>query len=325
VNVRRQLLLAIGAGAFLYPIAGRTLDSVKRPRIGYLSGLGTAYFTRFRDELGRLGHIDGKNVVIDHRAAEGDLKRIPDLVQELVESDAAVLVLTNVVAIRAAQRATTTIPIVMSISIDPVAAGFAQSFRQPGGNITGIYTLRADLAAKRIELMHELIPGISRIAVLWDPDGPGPKQRFQEYSAAAKAKKLEIQSLEVRAQRTDLEAAIQAARSNRAQALLVIGNPFIGKLFKRVAELAEQNGMPSISESRGYPDAGGLLSYGEDLDEQPKVLASIVARVLKGAKPANLPIEQPTKFELVINLKTAKVLGIKIPPEIMVRADRIVQ
>jgi putative ABC transport system substrate-binding protein len=326
VNARRQLLIAIGAAPFLYVKGTVAQDAAKRPRIGYI---GTApkpgpSFTIFRDELQRIGYIEGKNVVIDYKS-ETRLDRIPGLVEELIKSKVDVLVATNVVAIRAAQQATTTIPIVMVVSVDPVTAGFAQSLRQPGGNITGISTLRGDLSAKRVELLKELIPGISRVAILWDPDGPGPRLRFQEYSAAAKTLKLDIQSLEVRAPTPDLDGAFQAAREKRAQALIFISNPFLSPHTRVVAGLAAQHGLRMIGEDRRYTEAGGLISYGEDMDEQPRVLASIVARILKGAKPASLPIEQPTRFELVVNLKTAKALNIKIPPEIMVRANRVIQ
>jgi putative ABC transport system substrate-binding protein len=225
----------------------------------------------------------------------------------------------------AAQRATTTIPIVMATSLDPVAARLVQSFRQPGGNITGIYSLQQELGAKRIELLSELIPGISRVAILWDADAPGPKQRFQDYLAAAKSRKLDVLSLEVKAQTADFEALIRTAVSSRAQALLVVSNPYMATVMKRVAALAAEHKLPTMGEGRGLFNSGGFVSYDQDVDEQPKMLANIVARVLKGAKPANLPIAQPTRFELIVNLKTAQALGTKIPPEIMVRATRVIQ
>lgn len=329
MNRRRKFLLTIGAVSLLYANRGGALDAEKRPHIGYIgrspiknrSGL----FRKFRDELQRLGYIEGKTVVIDYRAHEGQLDRIAGLVQDLVRSKVDVLVAQNTVAIQAAQRATKSIPIVMATPVDPIAAGFAKSLRQPGGNITGIYTLRAELSAKRVELLTELVPGISRVAILWDADAPGPRLRFQDYLAAANILKLDIQSLEISAPTPDLQSAFQAARAKRSQALIIIGNPLVSSLEEAVAALAAQYGLPSIGESRRFTSAGGLISYGEDLDEQPKVLASIVVRILKGAKPADLPIQQPTMFELAVNLKTAKQIGLTIPPNVLVRATRVIQ
>jgi putative ABC transport system substrate-binding protein len=329
MTTRRELLIALGAGALATPLSAYAQQPGKVWRVGYIGGTPVdnpgQYFTTFREELQRLGYVDGKTIVIDYRASEGQLERIPGLVQELITARANVLVLTNVVAIRAAQRATTTIPIVMATSLDPIAAGFAQSLRQPGGNITGVSTLRSDLSAKLIELSKELIPGISRVAILWDTDGPGPRQRFQDYLAAAKALKLNIQSLEVKGPTADFEKAMQTAKSNRAQALIVSSNPFTVQHRQTVMSAAARHGLPSIVENSIFVEAGGLISYAADRDAEAKVLASMVARILKGAKPANLPIEQPTKFELVLNMKSAKALGLTIPQSIMLQATRIIE
>jgi putative ABC transport system substrate-binding protein len=329
MNTRRQLLIAIGAAPFLSVSGIQAQQASKLRRIGYIGGPankeGSRQFTVFRDELQRLGYADGKSVVFDYRAAEGQLGRIPGLVEELVKIKVDVLIAPNIVAIRAAQRATTTIPIVMVASLDPVAEGFVKSLRQPGGNITGISMLRGEMTAKRVELLKDLVPNLARVAILWDADGPGPRQRAEDSLAAARALSISALSLQVKAPTPDFESAFKTARASHAQALFVLGNPFMGLHQKTVAALAAQHGLPSIGEDRSFVAAGGLVSYGEDLDEQPKVVASYVARILKGAKPADLPIQQPTKFELFVNLKTAKTLGITIPPAIMVRADQVIQ
>ena len=228
---RRRFVIVLGANALIASFGAFSQQQEKVRRIGVIGsppiGRPNRYFTTFREELHRLGYVDGKTLVIDYRSAEGRLDQIPGLVQELIKSKVDVLVVYNVVAIRAAYRASQTIPIVMATSLDPVAAGFVQSLRQPGGNVTGVSTLTTELSAKRIELLQELIPGISRVAVLWDPQGPGPQQRFRDYSAAAKTLKLDILSLEVKGQPSDFENAFQTARSNQAQGLIVVSNPTI--------------------------------------------------------------------------------------------------
>jgi putative ABC transport system substrate-binding protein len=212
----------------------------------------------------------------------------------LVNSNVDVLVAPSIVAIRAAQRATTTIPIVMVATLDPVAEGFVKSLRQPGGNITGISMLRGEMTAKRVELLKDLVPNLARIAIVWDADAPGPRQRAEVSLAAANL----VSALASQGP-TPISGAFKAARTGDAQARVRIHSD---STKKAVALAAHQ--VPSIGESRGFVAAGGLVSYGADLDEQPKVMASYVARILKGAKPANLPIQQPTKFELFVNLKT---------------------
>jgi len=203
--------------------------------------------------------------------------------------------------------------------------GLCAEYRRPGGNITGIYSLRDELSAKRVQLLAELLPGISRVAILWDPDFPAPRQRFSEYLAAGKTLNLQIQSLEVKAPMPDLKSAFQAARSNRAQALIVIAASSFSKLRKSVMALAAQAGLPVVAENSAYARDGALDSYAGDVIDEAKILASIVARILKGAIPGELPIEQPTRFELVVNLKTARALGLTISPQIMVRATRVIR
>jgi putative ABC transport system substrate-binding protein len=329
VNNRRKLLVALGAGVLAVPFDSSPQQHGKVWRIGYVGTLriehASRYFKTFREELQRMGYIDGKTIVIEYRASQGQLDRIPDLVQQLVNSKVDVLVVNNIVAIRAARRSTTTIPIVMATAVDPVAAGFVHSLRQPGGNITGISSLLGELSARRIELLKELVPDISRAAILWDADGPGPRRRFQDYLTVAKTLKLQIQSLEVKGPTPDLEKAFQAAQSGRAQALLIISNPSLLEHRQSVMALTARHALPSIAENKVFVERGGLISYAADAEDQAKNLAKIVAKILNGARPAELPVEQTTKFELVVNLRTAKTLGITVPQSVLIQATRVIE
>ena len=324
---RRLLLTRAGAFVLATPLMVLGQKKERSRRIGYVGGgaSNSRFAGAFRDELRRLGYIDGETVAIDYRGAEGRLDRIPGFVQELIKSNVDVLVAENVVAIRAAQRETTTIPIAMVTSIDPVAAGFVQSLRRPGANITGLSTLRTDLCAKRLEMLRELIPGISRVAILWDTDGPGPQERFRDYLTAAKGLKVHAEPLEIKSANPDFETAFRVAVTNRVQALIVIGNPTLAHHRSTVMSLSLRYRLPTMAEAAPYVEAGGLLAYSADEDEGAKILAGIVAKILRGAHPKELPIEQSTKFEMIINMKTAKALGLSIPPTIMVQATRVIQ
>ncbi|MBI3060887.1 MAG: ABC transporter substrate-binding protein, partial [Deltaproteobacteria bacterium] len=224
-----------------------------------------------------------------------------------------------------AKEATKTIPIVAVLAVDPVATGIVDSLARPGGNITGIATLQRDLSGKRLELLTEVVPKISRVGVLWDANAPGPAIAFKEYEAAARALKVQLQSLAVRGPNPDLEGAFQAAASGRAGALITIRNPVLRRYPKQIAELAIKNRLPSMYEGSEYVEAGGLMSYSANDVESFRRAATYVDKILKGAKPADLPVEQPTKFELVINLKAAKQIGLTIPPNALARADRVIK
>ena len=298
----------------------------KVPRIGYTSGgPGVPNFEPFRQGLRDLGYVEGQNFLIEHRDAKGRLDRMPALVDELVQQNVDVLVANNNVVIRAAQKATNTIPIVIVSSVDPVAAGYVDSLARPGGNVTGLTSLSRDLSAKRVELLKEVLPKISRMAILWDADGPGPKVAFKEYEGAARAFKLQLQSLEVRGPKPDIEGAFQAAKKGRADALIVVVNPLINQHQKQVLELATKSRLPSLNEDSRYVDAGGLLSYGTNSADLHRRVAIYVDKILKGAKPADLPVEQPMKFEFIVNLKTAKQIGLTIPPNVLARADKVIK
>jgi putative ABC transport system substrate-binding protein len=299
------------------------------PRIGYLSRTGDSknpgpQVEGFRQAFRDLGYIEGKNILVEYRYIAGKTDSIPSLVAELVQLKVDVLVLGPLPAIRAAKQATKTIPIVMLTTQDPVAAGFVDSLARPGGNITGLTTLQRELSGKRLELLKEAVPGISRVGALI-----GPAQLsvgdFKPYEAPARALKLQLQLLEVRDPNPDFDAAFQAAAKGRASALITVSGSLFDRYTKRFTDLAIKNQLPSMHEVSRYVEAGGLMSYSADDAESYKRAAYYVDRILKGAKPADLPVEQATKLEFVINLKTAKQIKLTIPPNVLARADKIIR
>ena len=299
----------------------------KVPRIGFLSagsGSPSARTQAFLQGLEALGYVEGKNILIDYRAAEGKNDRLPDLVAELIHLKVDVIVATSTLAARPAKAATKTIPIV-AFSGDPVGTGLVVSLARPGGNVTGVTNLSPDLSGKRFELLKEIVPGVVRIAVMWDPEGPVPLLAFKETQEAARAMGLQIQSLEVRGPKPDIEGAFNAATKSRAGALITISNPLISRHRAQIVDRAGKNRLPAIWPDLRYIDAGGLVSYGVDGRALYNRLAYYIDKILKGAKPADLPVEQPTKFELVINLKTAKQIGLTIPPNVLARADKVIK
>jgi ABC-type uncharacterized transport system substrate-binding protein len=300
------------------------------PRIGFIfptgvPGTSSPLFDAFQQGLRDLGYVQGENVLIERRYAEGRLDRMPAFVHEFVQQKVDVIVGTNNVVMRAAKEATKTIPIFMVTTVDPVAAGYVESFARPGGNITGLTTISRDLSAKRVELLKGLLPRMSRLGILWDADGPGPAIAFKEYEEAAGAFKLALRSLEVRGPNPDFTGAFQAARTARAEALIVVGNPLTSQHMKSIFTLATKNGLPSMTEERRYADAGGLVSYGTNLADLYRRAGGYVVEILKGAKPGDLPVKLPEKFELFINLKTAHELGVVIPQHVLVQADKVIK
>ena len=319
-------LFAIASALTVGAAVAQSQQPKQIPRIGFASGgPGGGSFEAFRQGLRELDYVEGKNVLIEYRDAKGRLDLMPALVDELVQQKVDVIVATNNVVIRAAKKATKTIPIVMRSSVDPVAAGYVDSLARPGGNITGLTTLGRELSAKRVELIKEILPKMSRIAVLWDADGPGPKVAFKEYQAAAQAFNLQVHSLEVRGPKPDFEKAFQGVQKARADALIIVSNPLIIQHRAQVLELARKYRLPSMNEMFQHVEAGGLLSYATNNADTFRRTAVYVDKILKGTKPADLPVEQPTKFELIINLKTAKQIGLTIPPNVLVRADRVIK
>ncbi len=302
----------------------------KVPRIGYVSGSGDAnnpgpYVEAFRQGLRDLGYIEGKNILVEYRYAEGKQDRIPSIVAELVQLKVDVVVAAALPAIRAAKQATKTIPIVMVTTQDPVATGLVDSLARPGGNITGLTRLTRDLNGKRLELLKEVVPEISRVGVLMDANMIDRVPAFKDYETTARVLKIQLQSLEVRGPDPDFDAAFQAAAKGRVSALITITDALLNRYPKRIADLAIKKRLPSMYERSEYVEAGGLVSYAASDAESFRRAAFYVDKILKGAKPADLPVEQPTKFEFVINLKTAKQIGLTIPPNVLVRADRVIK
>jgi ABC-type uncharacterized transport system substrate-binding protein len=302
----------------------------KVPRIGYVSTTGDAnnpgpQIEAFRQGLRDLSYIEGKDIVVEYRYIEGKMDRTPGLVTELVQLKVDMIVVTGLTPVRAAKEATKTIPIVMVTTQDPVATRLIDSLARPGGNITGLARLTRDLSGKRLELLKEVVPNMSRVAVLWNGDEPGAAIALKEYEDAAGALKVQLQSLEVRGPNPDLEGAFQAAAKSRASALITITGSLLGRFPKRIANLAIKHRLPSMYEGNVYVEAGGLMYYSANEAESFKRAAIYVDKILKGAKPADLPVEQPTKFEFVINLKTAKALNLTIPQSVLFRADKVIR
>lgn len=303
----------------------------KLPRVGFLVP-GTASSTSARTDaflqgLRELGYVEGQNILIDYRYAEGKSDRLADLAAELVNSEVDVIVAQNYTTATALSKASKTIPIVVAHGFDPVAAGLAQSYARPGGNVTGLGNLTSALGGKRLELLKETVPRVTRVAVL---PSPGVRRlemdEVKELQDAALSLQVRLQVLNVRVA-NDLESAIESATKAYAGALAVTSD-WTGILIanrKRIAELALKNRLPSIYPSNEYTEAGGLMFYGPDVHEMYRRVAYYVDKILKGAKPADLPVEQPKKLELVINLKTANHIGLTIPPNVLYRADRVIQ
>ena len=294
------------------------------PRVGVLTPTFAAGLEPLHQGFRDLGYAKGKNFAIEHRFAEGKLDRLPSLAAELISLKVDVIVAIGGPSVQAAKKATETIPIVIANAGDPVEQGFVASLARPGGNITGLSSFTTDLAGKRLELLREIIPNLSRVAVLWHPDAIGSTLAWKESRVAAREQRLQLQSLEVRG-REELDGAFRAASKERAQAVVALRSPTIAIERKRIAELAMINRLPVIYDDIAYVEAGGLLSYGTKQADLYRRATIYVDKILKGAKPADLPVEQPTKFELVINLKTAKQIGLTIPPNVLARADRVIR
>ena len=300
------------------------------PRIGFISSTGapgspSPQFDAFRLGLRDLGYFDGKNILIESRYAEGRLDRMPALVNDLVQQKVDVILAPNNVVIRAAKEATKTIPIVMITTVDPIVAGYVKSFAHPSENITGLANLSRDLSAKRVEFLKEMLPKMSRIGILWDVNGPGPAVAVKEYEAAARAFKLELRSLEVRGPNPDFEKAFQAAKTGRAEALIVVANALMTQHARQIFELAIKNRLPSMTEEGRFVEAGGLISYGANLADLYRRAAEYVVEILKGAKPGDLQVKLPSQFEIFVNLKTAQQIGLVIPQHVLIQADKVIK
>jgi putative tryptophan/tyrosine transport system substrate-binding protein len=270
------------------------------------------------------GYVEGKDIVIEWRSAEGKFDRLPDLAAELVRLNVHVVVTGGPMDTRAAKGATSTIPIVMTWDQDPVGSGFVASLARPGGNVTGLSILAPEISGKQLELLKEIVPRLSRVAFLGNSTEPGNAQALRETEAAARAFAVQLQYLDVLAPK-DIEPAFRAASKGRAHAVLVLTSPVVGSQRTQVVELAVKNRLPAIYHRRQFVEDGGLMSYGVSQTDLDRRAATYVDKILKGAKPADLPVEQPTKFEFVINLKAAKQIGLTIPPQVLARADRVIK
>jgi putative ABC transport system substrate-binding protein len=297
----------------------------KTPVVGILeSGSRSSSSERvetFRQGLRELGYVEGQNIGIEYRFAEGNTDRFAEFAADLAKLKVNVIVTASTPGVRAAKKATSTIAIVFASINDPVASGLVASLARPGGNITGITNLSPDLGGKRLELLKEAFPTITRVVHLWNPDSPATEIGMQK---AVKALGLQLQSLAVRSLK-DFDGVFEAALRERAQALITSPNPLINTHHKRIVDFAVQNRLPAIYSNPVFVHAGGLISYAPDINANFRRAAMLVDKILKGTKAGDLPVEQPTKFELMINLKAAKQIGFTIPPHVLARADRVIK
>jgi putative ABC transport system substrate-binding protein len=323
-------IVALTLSLFAAPLVTHAQPVTKVYQIGRLSAgrplpESHAYEEAFRQELRELGYVEGQNLVLEYRYAEGSAERLPDLAAELVQRKVDVLVVGGVPAIRAAQQATRTIPIIMAGVTDPVGQGLVTSLARPGGNITGVSLLNEELPGKRLELLKETVPQRTRIAVLVNPALPAYASRMHNLTVAARALGLHLHVVEVR-RADELEGAFAAMSCARVDALIVIAEPaLMDGLRGQIADLATTSRLPAMYDWKMYMEAGGLISYGPSLPAVYRRAATYVDKILKGTKPADLPVEQPMKFELVLNLKTAQALGLTIPPVVLLQADEVIQ
>jgi putative ABC transport system substrate-binding protein len=326
------LAVVLAIGLALAPLGMAAAQSpAKGPRVGYLSPGSSSdparlrRFEAFRDGLRELGYVEGRNIAIESRWADGKYERYPALTGDLIRSKVDVIVVVGGAATQAARQVTKTIPIVMSVVVDPVSSGLVASLARPGGNVTGITIMAPDLVGKQLELLKEAIPKLSRVALLWNPDNPGSAPQLRQAEAAARALAVRLQALEARNPQ-EIDNAFAAMTRERADAFLILADAILGlNQRKQIAELAAKARMPAVYGVTEYAEAGGLMVYGANLLDLERRAATYVDKILRGAKPADLPVEQPTKFELVINLKTAKALGLTIPQSILGRADEVIQ
>jgi len=327
---RRTFLTLATGGLLAAPLAAGAQPAGKVYRIGYISNSppntpeSSRLHEAFRQGLRERGWVEGRNAVIEWRFAEGRMERFPDLAADLVRLKVDLIVTTGGPAARAAKQATTTIPIVAVAVSDPVGQGFVASLARPGGNVTGLATLFPELAVKRLGLLKEILPSVSRVAVLWNAANPGNVIILRGVQAAARTLGVTLQSREVRGP-DDFEAAFAKMSRERHDALMILDDPLLFQYRASIVDFAAKKRLPTMHPFRESVEAGGLIAYSVNLAELNRRAAEYVDKILKGADPAELPIEQPTKFELVINLKTAKVLGLTIPQSLLQRADQVIE
>jgi putative tryptophan/tyrosine transport system substrate-binding protein len=325
---RRDLIKVIGGAAAAWPLATHAQQLAKLPTIGILAS-GTPevqgrWWAAFVEQLRVLGWIEGRNVAIEHRWGEGRSERYTEIATEFVRLNVEIIITDGSTAIAAAKRTTPVIPIVFAAAGDPVATGLVASLARPGGNVTGMSLMSSELGAKRLELLREVLPRLSRVAVLWNVDNPYSALVFKLTQAAGRTLEIEVRSLEVR-RADDFDTAFEAARGLHPHALITVEDPLTLVQRIPIAEFTAREQLRSLHGIREFVAAGGLMSYGANLLDLFRRAASYVDKILRGAKPADLPVQQPTRFEMVINLKTAKALSLTVPPPLLARADEVIE
>jgi putative ABC transport system substrate-binding protein len=325
---KKIISLALTALLFALCTPAQAQQATKIARIGFLSNNSLAAVSSwneaFREGLRELGYVEGKNIVIEYRFGEGKLDRLPAMVAELVRLKVDVIVTGGPSATRAAKEASATIPIVMATNTDPVGDGFVASLARPGGNITGLSTLAPEISGKRLEILKEIVPRLSRVVVFETSTTPGTAQSLKETELAAVAFGVKLNYLDIRAAK-DIEEAFRAASKQRADAGLVLDSAIFNSQRTQFVALAVKDRLPVIYHHSLFVEPGGLMSYGVNITDLHRRAATYVDKILKGAKPADLPVEQPKKFEFVINLKAAKQIGLTIPPNVLARADKVIR
>jgi len=326
---RRELVTVLGGAAVAWPLTARAQQPGKMPRIGYLGSsspsLEPHYVAAFRQKLRDLGHVEGENIVIEYRWAEGQDDRLPNLATELIRLEPDIIVTTGTPSTLAAMHATKTIPIVMASAGNPVGVGLVASLVRPGGNVTGFAIRAPELEGKRLELLKQAVPELSRIAILWNPSNPAIVSSFDAIETAGRALRISLDPVaEVRGA-DELDNAFFAIASARPHALVVLADRFLLAHRKRIVEFAAAKRLPGMYPYREYVDAGGLMSYAPSNIELFRGAATYVDKILKGAKPGDLPVQEPTRFELIVNLKNAKAIGIDVPPSLLARADEVIE
>jgi putative ABC transport system substrate-binding protein len=323
---RRDLLRGVAAGGLARSLAGFAQSPGKVWQIGFLGAdaQATGLYGSFRQGMQQLGYVEGRNCTLLARFAEGRYQRLPGLAEELVRSKADVIVAGTTLSVQAAKKATGSLPIVMVAIPDPVGEGFAVSLSRPGGNITGLSTIVTEASAKHVELLRSVVPGLSRLALLINPNNPSDSLILEQVSGAAFLSGVKVSSMEASTV-TEIESAFAAIVGSRVEAMIVAADPFFDVQRSQIAALSIKSRLTTIFSNREFTEAGGLMSYGQDLPDQYRRAAAYVDKILRGAKPSELPVEQPLVLELVINRRTAKALGLQLPRELLLRADKIIE
>ena len=324
---RREFITLLGGAAAAWPLTARAQQPGKIYRIGVFTAgapIRSKTWSILIDALKELGWTEGKNIAFEPRFADNNLDRLPELAAELVSLNVDVILAIGTLAPLAAKRASATIPIVMANAGDPLGSGLVVSFARPGGNVTGMSLMAQDLGGKRLELLKEILPRLSRVAVIWNAANPYSALVFEETRGAAKTLAIELTSVEVRGP-GDFTGGLDSAVRKPVEALVAVEDPLTFNYRKQIAEFCAANRLPAISGLREYADDGGLMAYGASQEDLFRHAVGYVDKILKGVKPGDLPVQQPTKFEMVINLKTAKALGLEVPPTLLARADEVIE